>query len=278
MLHELAALAAGFAAVVTYNGNGFDLPLLRTRGILARRRDLLAGLASLDLLPVARRLWGRRLEDCRQGTVERAIGYAERDGRDIPGHLIPQAWFDFVRDGIGGPLSQVLEHNRWDVEGMAALLGAAVARTALLDGPPTALPWQDAWSLARLAERNGRRAAEVAWIRAALGGAPAGRAAGRAPLLRRRGAPAQARPRLGAGRRAARGERARPGGDPLVPSRIRDPVRASAEGSAARPGPRPFPRGPPAHGAPGGATAALRRRVGSPMMWSASTGRRRWPR
>lgn len=176
MLHELAELAAGFDVVVTYNGNGFDLPLLRTRGILARRRGLLADLASLDLLPVARRLWGRRLADCRQGTVERDVGYEARDDRDIPGHLIPQAWFAFVRDGRRGPLSRVLEHNRWDVEGMAALLGAATARTALLEGPPRPLPWQDAWSLARLAERGGRRVAEVAWIRAALDALPAGEA------------------------------------------------------------------------------------------------------
>ena len=175
LLGSLAELAARFAVVVTYNGQTFDLPLLRTRGILCRRRGLLDDLAGLDLLPVARRLWGRRLPDCRQATVEVEAGCSHRGADDIPGHLIPAAWWNFVRRGETGTLREVCEHNLWDLQGMAAILDAAIARSRLLDEPPAprSLPWQDAWSLARLCERRAdapleARSAAAAWIVAAL--------------------------------------------------------------------------------------------------------------
>ena len=186
LLGSLAEHAARFAVVVTYNGQTFDLPLLRTRGILCRRRDLLAHLAGLDLLPAARRLWGRRLPDCRQATVETAVGCDHRGARDIPGHLIPAAWWGFVRRGETDALREVCDHNVWDLQGMAAILDAATARSRLLGAPPASsspescgsLPWQDAWSLARLCERrpdapSQGRAAAAAWIVAALPGAAA---------------------------------------------------------------------------------------------------------
>lgn len=178
LLGSLAELAARFAVVVTYNGQTFDLPLLRTRGILCRRRGLLDGLAGLDLLPVARRLWGRRLPDCRQATVEIEAGCTHRGADDIPGHLIPAAWWNFVRRGETGILREVCEHNLWDLQGMAAILDAAIARSRLLDAPLSGrqsgpLPWQDAWSLARLCERRTdasweARSAAADWIVAAL--------------------------------------------------------------------------------------------------------------
>jgi len=192
LLGSLAELAARFAVVVTYNGQTFDLPLLRTRGILCRRRDLLADLAGLDLLPAARRLWGRRLPDCRQATVETAVGCDHRGAGDIPGHLIPAAWWAFVRRGETAALREVCDHNVWDLQGMAAILDAATARSRLLGVPPASsfpesrrpLPWQDAWSLARLCERRpgepaAGRAAAAAWIVAALPGAAAADASSR---------------------------------------------------------------------------------------------------
>jgi hypothetical protein len=73
LLAALGDLAARFRAVITFNGNVFDLPLLRTRALLARRQDPCGGLESLDLLPAARRLWGRRLANCRQQTLESEV-------------------------------------------------------------------------------------------------------------------------------------------------------------------------------------------------------------
>jgi hypothetical protein len=174
ILAELERLASRFRAVVTFNGATFDLPLLRTRALLARRSDPLAGLAGWDLLLAARRLWGRRLPDVRQQTVETLVAGEARHA-DIPGALIPQTYFDFLRDGATAELRRVLRHNRWDLEGMVRILGAVVAAAEGLDPavarPPVAPPaWQDAWACGRIWELRRDRRRAAAWIERAVAG------------------------------------------------------------------------------------------------------------
>src|SRR5436189_729035 len=95
LLAALAPLLERAGGVVTYNGAGFDLPLLETRFVLARRRWP-GTIPHLDLLPAARRLWSARLSDCRLVTVElHALGF-ERAG-DLPGALIPSVYFEYLR-------------------------------------------------------------------------------------------------------------------------------------------------------------------------------------
>jgi len=121
LLAALDALLARFDGLVTYNGTGFDLPLLETRFVLGRRRWL-ADRFHLDLLTSARRLWRDRLADCRLGTVEQhALGFARRD--DLPGALIPAVYFDYLRRKRPGELPRVFEHNRYDILSLAALTG-----------------------------------------------------------------------------------------------------------------------------------------------------------
>jgi uncharacterized protein len=179
LLHSLVDLASRFRVVITYNGNCFDLPLLRTRGILNRRRDILTELVSWDLLPAARRLWGRRLPNVRQPTVEQFIADIPRDDTDIPGAQIPKAWTDFVQHGECGFLDRVLDHNQWDVEGMAAILSRVAAGAARLNAGPhslsTKIPWQDAWSLARLCESQRRTEESWQWAQHSLSAAPTGK-------------------------------------------------------------------------------------------------------
>lgn len=154
--HEPALLAAldhataGRRVVVTYNGASFDLPLLRTRALLQRTTSPLDGLAHWDLLVPARRVWSRRLPDCRQQTVEEEVtGYARGAG-DIGGGRIPQVWFDFLADGRGDLLPAVLRHNRRDMEGMARILAAVCGIAAVLDDPAACTDWRDAWARARI--------------------------------------------------------------------------------------------------------------------------------
>ena len=95
LLAALDGLFREFDGLVTYNGTGFDLPLLETRFVLARRRwpdDRL----HLDLLRPARRLWSARLADCRLGTIEQHVLRFTRDD-DIPGVMIPAVYFDYLR-------------------------------------------------------------------------------------------------------------------------------------------------------------------------------------
>ncbi len=122
----LEAQMAGCSAVVSFNGKSFDLPLLNTRGILARRPPL-PRRPHLDLLHVARRIFGARLDRCTLGEVERSVlGFCRVD--DIAGADIPARYVRFVREGDRGAILPVVQHNRWDLVALAALLGELCAR------------------------------------------------------------------------------------------------------------------------------------------------------
>jgi len=114
-IEPLMADAHGF---VTYNGSGFDLPLLETRFILARRRW--PERWHLDLLRPVRRMWGTRLQDCRLATIESRVLGLERED-DVPGAFIPALYFDYLRRRQPGALRRVFSHNRADVLSLAAL-------------------------------------------------------------------------------------------------------------------------------------------------------------
>jgi uncharacterized protein YprB with RNaseH-like and TPR domain len=121
VLEALAPLLDRATGVVTFNGGGFDLPLLETRFILGRRRWP-AALNHVDLLHPARRVWAFRFEDCRLATLEREVLGLERPD-DVAGAIIPLLYFDFIRHRRAAPLARVFAHNRDDVLSLAALLG-----------------------------------------------------------------------------------------------------------------------------------------------------------
>jgi uncharacterized protein YprB with RNaseH-like and TPR domain len=147
----LAALDAQFRrfdGFVTYNGAGFDLPLLETRFVLARRR-FPDTVPHLDLLAPARRLWSARLADCRLGTVEQhVLRFARPD--DLPGALIPSVYFDYLRRKQPGELPRVFDHNRHDILSLAALTGWVAA--AVAQAPIPALHPEELLGLGRLWE------------------------------------------------------------------------------------------------------------------------------
>ena len=101
LLAALEPLLTRATAVVTFNGAGFDLPLLETRFVLARRRWP-AALTNLDLLRPARRVWTGWLADCRLATLESEVLGLARDD-DVPGALIPLLYFDYLRTRRAGP-------------------------------------------------------------------------------------------------------------------------------------------------------------------------------
>ena len=121
LLAALEPLLTRATAVVTFNGAGFDLPLLETRFVLARRRWPTT-LPHLDLLRPARRVWTGWLSDCRLSTLESTVlGLARED--DVPGAFIPLIYFDYLRSRRAAPLRRVFEHNRSDVLTLVALVG-----------------------------------------------------------------------------------------------------------------------------------------------------------
>lgn len=117
-LDEELALAA---PLVSYNGSSFDLPLYRGRCIMNGIRPRLPW-AAIDLLHTARRLYKRPLGDCSLGSVERAVLGMER-GPDLPGALVPEAYFRFLREGYHDELGLAMDHNAADVRALLELYG-----------------------------------------------------------------------------------------------------------------------------------------------------------
>ncbi len=124
LLSQLARELAGVRCVVTYNGRGFDIPLLRNRCVLNRRPELLDGASHLDLLPLSRRLWRLSQPDCRLATLERGVLGVARS-HDVPGWEIPSVYTRYLRVGPDARLGAVFRHNRLDILSLAGLFWAA---------------------------------------------------------------------------------------------------------------------------------------------------------
>lgn len=121
LLSALNDLLSNFKAVVTYNGKTFDLPLMESRYIMSGMKMSLKNPYHFDLLYPARRLWKRRLENCSLSTVEREILKVIRDD-DVPGYLIPEIYFNYLRTKDARALKQVFEHNLQDILSLVALV------------------------------------------------------------------------------------------------------------------------------------------------------------
>ena len=120
LLAELAARIPRFGWLVTYNGRGFDWPLLVARYRMAGGAPPLHD-GHLDLLPLVRRVFRHRMSDARLGSVESELLGIRRHG-DIPGWEIPGRYLDFLRFGEPGQLVDVVRHNDEDVRSLARLL------------------------------------------------------------------------------------------------------------------------------------------------------------
>ncbi len=109
--------------LVSFNGKCFDAPLMATRARLNGIALELDRLMHIDLLYPLRTGFASRWPDCRLSSAEsRLLEFTRTD--DLPGAEAPQAWFDYVHRGETGRLLRVLEHNRWDLVSLAALLPA----------------------------------------------------------------------------------------------------------------------------------------------------------
>jgi len=121
-LMALEEFLAPCQAIVTFNGKSFDVPLLTARYIAQGWRPPFGSLAHIDLLHLSRRLWRDRLPSRTLANLEVQILGAARTQEDVPGWMIPELYFDFLRDGDARPLKRVFYHNAMDVVSLASLL------------------------------------------------------------------------------------------------------------------------------------------------------------
>ena len=121
MLAALGDLIPADSWLVTYNGRGFDWPLLVARYRL-HRSPAPDHAGHLDLLPIVRRLFRHRMADARLRTAEEELLGIRRHG-DVDGGEIASLYLGFLRGGSAAPLADVVRHNDQDVRSLARLLG-----------------------------------------------------------------------------------------------------------------------------------------------------------
>ena len=73
-----------------------------------------------DLPALARRLWRIRLES-RTWAMLRIIFWAFRGADEVPGYLIPEMYFEYLRTSDARPLGGVFYHNAVDILSLAGL-------------------------------------------------------------------------------------------------------------------------------------------------------------
>jgi len=99
--------------IVTYNGKSFDLPFLTGRsayyGIKLRPPKV-----HFDLLHFCRRAWRDELQGCSLRSIEQSILGISRE-TDLPGELVPEFYYEYLRTGNAGFLKPIVDHNRQDV-------------------------------------------------------------------------------------------------------------------------------------------------------------------
>jgi hypothetical protein len=170
LLDALRAMIPAGSWLVTYNGRGFDWPLLVARYRMARS-GAPDHAGHLDLLPLVRRLFRHRMSDARLQTAETELLGHRRD-RDVEGWEIPARYLQFLRDGEPARLVEIVRHNDEDVRSLARLLahvdtrlGDVVARRGAHAG--------DLAGLARSFAGDRRFAEALECVDAALAAEPA---------------------------------------------------------------------------------------------------------
>lgn len=120
MLQALSADLAQFSHLVTFNGKSFDWPLLMSRFIFHRMRDICEPV-QVDLLHPARRYYKRRLTSCSLGSLEgEVLGFYREN--DISGAEVPSLFFRYLEERDGQVLLPVLQHNHWDILSLVSLI------------------------------------------------------------------------------------------------------------------------------------------------------------
>jgi len=151
MLTDLAALIKRFETLITFNGKSFDIPLLDSRMIMQRIRLQLSSLPHFDLLHACRRVYKLRLRRCNLASLEEAVLGESRED-DLPGAMVPQRYFDYLKTREFALLEDVLRHNLKDVQSLASLTGHLCS--VFREPERLAYP-EDLLSVGRTLERGG---------------------------------------------------------------------------------------------------------------------------
>lgn len=114
--------------LLTYNGRAFDMRILGSRAVANGIHPAnLEPRAHLDLLAATRRLFGRELRACTLRQAELRLLGVDRE-HDTPGIEGPSRYRTWLRGAPWDVLAGVVEHNRLDLCGTAALAARLAAQ------------------------------------------------------------------------------------------------------------------------------------------------------
>lgn len=132
LLSALSHFLGNFKAIVTFNGKSFDIPLLNARHVLNGFTTPFVEIDHIDLLHLARRLWRNRLPSRALKDLEIELLDIQRSQEEVPGWMVPELYYNYLRQGDIEPLKGVFYHNGMDVISLAALFNYT---SGLLDHP-----------------------------------------------------------------------------------------------------------------------------------------------
>jgi len=121
LLATLGRFLVGYDTVVTFNGKTFDIPLLNNRHVLNKQSSPFSTFNHIDMLPMARRIWRNRLPSRALKDLEVDILHLTRSEDEVPGWMIPDMYFDFLRTRDARPMAGIFYHNGMDILSLAAL-------------------------------------------------------------------------------------------------------------------------------------------------------------
>lgn len=109
------------SCMLTYNGKTFDIPLLRTRFRINRMEIPFENYSHLDFVHSCRRIYRRHFDSFNLSLLEKKVlGFERAD--DVPGHLIPRMYFDYLQNRDDELLLPILNHNRNDIVSLYLLV------------------------------------------------------------------------------------------------------------------------------------------------------------
>lgn len=109
-----------FREIVTYNGDGFDIPFLCHRWKWHRMQSD-CPLISMDLLPLIRKRYRHQWPNCRLVTAEERLLGLPRCEADVPGSEAPLRFQDLREGAPLEVIEPVYLHNRRDLISLVAL-------------------------------------------------------------------------------------------------------------------------------------------------------------
>ncbi len=110
-----------YTTLVTYNGKSFDWPQVKSRHTFVREKvPSLPDFGHFDLYHASRRLFKHTMDSVKLVNVEKQHLGLERIN-DVPGHLAPIIYFDFLERGDPEGILEVMKHNERDILSLITL-------------------------------------------------------------------------------------------------------------------------------------------------------------